>query len=217
MAKATGVIASQLQKDADLNGGDFNSRPYYRMFLGLICSLPTNDPTDGTVFGMLTALSNTLALVQVSQHFNHQSQHWTSSHPISRSWRSQAANCCMVAFVCCHAAVHECGRDCSSQMLSEWRHELQPLHVPGFAFAWLDLMSHRNLMPKLLLAPSHKGWPAFQRLLLALLRFLEPYLRNAELTDAVRLLYKVCHHLKWSYVTVAIHVMRPRTASCSSD
>lgn len=52
-------------------------------------------------------------------------------------------------------------------------------------------MSHRNLMPKLLLAPSHKGWPNFQRLLLALLRFLEPYLRNAELTDAVRLLYKV--------------------------
>ena len=65
MAKATGVVASQLQKDADLNGGDFNSRPYYRMFLGLICSLPTSDPTDGNVFGMLTALSNTLALVQV--------------------------------------------------------------------------------------------------------------------------------------------------------
>ena len=71
---------------------------------------------------------------------------------------------------------------------------LQPLRVPGFAFAWLDLISHRNLMPKLLLAPSHKGWPNFQRLLLALLRFLEPYLRNAELTDAVRLLYKVSHY-----------------------
>ena len=66
MAKATGVVASQLQKDADLNGGDFNSRPYYRMFLGLICSLPANDPTDGNAFGMLSALSNTLALVQVS-------------------------------------------------------------------------------------------------------------------------------------------------------
>lgn len=68
MAKATGVVASQLQKDADLNGGDFNSRPYYRMFLGLICSLPANDPSDGSVFGMLTALSNTLALVQVNHH-----------------------------------------------------------------------------------------------------------------------------------------------------
>ncbi len=71
MAKATGVVASQLQKDADLNGGDFNSRPYYRMFLGLICSLPANDPTDGNAFGMLSALSNTLALVQVSMMQSH--------------------------------------------------------------------------------------------------------------------------------------------------
>ena len=65
MAKVTGVVASQLQKDADMNGGDFNSRPYYRMFLGLICSLPASDPTDGTAFGLLAAIANTLALVQV--------------------------------------------------------------------------------------------------------------------------------------------------------
>ena len=45
-------------------------------------------------------------------------------------------------------------------------------------------------MPKLLLVAGQKGWPGFQKLLVALLRFLEPYLRNAELTDAVRLLYK---------------------------
>jgi hypothetical protein len=47
-------------------------------------------------------------------------------------------------------------------------------------------------MPKLLLAYQQKGWPHVERLLLALLRFLEPYLRNADLTDAVRMLYKVC-------------------------
>ena len=68
---------------------------------------------------------------------------------------------------------------------------LQPVRVPGFAFPWLELISHRQLMPKLLLAPGQRGWPHFQKLLLALLRFLEPYLRNADLTDAIRLLYKV--------------------------
>ena len=52
-------------------------------------------------------------------------------------------------------------------------------------------LKRRNFLPKLLLAPGHKGWPHFQRLLVALLRFLEPYLRNAELTEAVRILYKV--------------------------
>lgn len=43
-------------------------------------------------------------------------------------------------------------------------------------------------MPKLV--NDQQGWPHFQKLLIALLRFLEPYLRNAELTDSVRLLYK---------------------------
>ena len=46
-------------------------------------------------------------------------------------------------------------------------------------------------MPKLVLAPGQAGWPHLDRLLVALLRFLEPYLRNADLTDAIRNLYKV--------------------------
>ena len=93
----------------------------------------------------------------------------------------------------CLQTCHECSPPpLLCQLLLTPIVRLQPLRVPGFAFAWLELMSHRSLMPKLLLAPNHKGWPSFQRLLLALLRFLEPYLRNAELTDAVRLLYKVC-------------------------
>ena len=46
-------------------------------------------------------------------------------------------------------------------------------------------MSHRMLMPKLLLVTAPKGWPLFQRLLLALFAFMEPYLGNAELTDSV--------------------------------
>ena len=46
----------------------------------------------------------------------------------------------------------------------------------------------RNFMPRLV--SDNRGWPHFQRLLISLLRFLEPYLRQAELTDSVRLLYK---------------------------
>jgi len=45
-------------------------------------------------------------------------------------------------------------------------------------------------MPKLLLAKSQKGWPLFQRLLVELFKFLEPYLRNAELSEPIRMLYK---------------------------
>lgn len=39
---------------------------------------------------------------------------------------------------------------------------LVPSKFPGFAFAWLELISHRVFMPKLLLAKSSKGWLLFQ-------------------------------------------------------
>ncbi|KAL5862252.1 hypothetical protein ACOSQ3_003532 [Xanthoceras sorbifolium] len=69
-------------------------------------------------------------------------------------------------------------------------HALQPLKVPAFSFAWLELVSHRSFMPKLLIGNAQKGWPYIQRLLVDLLQFLEPFLRNAELGVPVRFLYK---------------------------
>lgn len=69
-------------------------------------------------------------------------------------------------------------------------HMLQPLKVPGFSFAWLELVSHRSFMPKLLTTTAPKGWPFFQRLLVDLFKFMEPYLRNAELGEPVHFLYK---------------------------
>ncbi|XP_024374833.1 uncharacterized protein [Physcomitrium patens] len=67
---------------------------------------------------------------------------------------------------------------------------LQPLEIPGFSFAWLELISHRTFMPKLLLSNSQKGWAPFQKLLVALFKFMEPYLRKADLSEPVRVLYK---------------------------
>ncbi|XP_043707916.1 CCR4-NOT transcription complex subunit 1-like isoform X5 [Telopea speciosissima] len=69
-------------------------------------------------------------------------------------------------------------------------HALQPLKVPGFSFAWLELVSHRSYMPKLLTLNPQKGWPLVQRLLVDLFKFLEPYLRNAEMGEPVHFLYK---------------------------
>ncbi|KAK9742789.1 hypothetical protein RND81_03G197500 [Saponaria officinalis] len=69
-------------------------------------------------------------------------------------------------------------------------HALQPLKVPVFSFAWLELVSHRTFMPKLLTGNSQKGWPLLHRLLMDLFQFMEPFLRNAELGDLIRFLYK---------------------------
>ncbi|XP_026438629.1 CCR4-NOT transcription complex subunit 1-like [Papaver somniferum] len=72
-------------------------------------------------------------------------------------------------------------------------HALQPLKVPGFSYAWLELVSHRSFMPKLLYGNSQKTSPYVQRLLVDLFKFMEPYLRNAgksQLGDPVHFLYK---------------------------
>ncbi|KAJ0736881.1 putative CCR4-Not complex component, Not1, MIF4G-like domain superfamily [Helianthus annuus] len=69
-------------------------------------------------------------------------------------------------------------------------HVLQPLKVPAFCFVWLELVSHRSFMPKLLSGNGQKGWPYFQRLLVDLFQFMEPFLRNAELAETIRFLYK---------------------------
>ncbi|KAF5959208.1 hypothetical protein HYC85_000417 [Camellia sinensis] len=58
------------------------------------------------------------------------------------------------------------------------------------SFAWLELVSHRSFMPKLLAGNAQKGWPYKQRLLVDLFQFLESFLRNAELAEPVHFLYK---------------------------
>ncbi|XP_075501008.1 uncharacterized protein LOC142539437 isoform X2 [Primulina tabacum] len=69
-------------------------------------------------------------------------------------------------------------------------HALQPLKIPGFSFAWLELVSHRSFMPKLLTVNAQKGWPYFQRLLVDLFQFMEPFLRLADLGEPIQFLYK---------------------------
>lgn len=69
-------------------------------------------------------------------------------------------------------------------------HVCQPLVVPGFAFAWLELVSHRHFLPNLLLLPGQKGWNVVQQLLVDHFLFLEPYLRRTELTPAIKKLYE---------------------------
>ena len=89
---------------------------------------------------------------------------------------------------------------------------LQPSVVPGFAFAWLQLISHRCFMPQLLLLKGQKGWPYMHRLVIALLLFLQPFLKHAQLNDSIRKLYKVR-----SYFNPFLMPMRERPSSYFSS
>ena len=48
-------------------------------------------------------------------------------------------------------------------------------HAPGFAYAWLEIVSHRVFIGRILsLTPQQKGWPMYAQLLTALFKFLYP-------------------------------------------
>jgi len=68
-------------------------------------------------------------------------------------------------------------------------HVVQPCVVPGFAFAWLQLISHRMFLSNLMILPNDKGWALAHQLLIDLFIFLEPHLRSADMNDAVKHLY----------------------------
>jgi CCR4-NOT transcription complex subunit 1 len=72
-------------------------------------------------------------------------------------------------------------------------HAIRPTVAPYFAFAWLELVSCPPLMPRMLLSKQRACWPAFQRLLVDALEFLQPFLsvvaKGQTLRPAVRLFY----------------------------
>ncbi|GIX80669.1 CCR4-NOT transcription complex subunit 1, partial [Caerostris extrusa] len=67
---------------------------------------------------------------------------------------------------------------------------LRPQKAPGFAYAWLELVSHRVFLGRVLGKVWEKGWTMYSQLLVSLFKFLAPFLRNVELAAPIQLLYK---------------------------
>jgi CCR4-NOT transcription complex subunit 1 len=76
-------------------------------------------------------------------------------------------------------------------------HELNPCKVPGFAFAWLELASHRFFLPKMLRTgpvtverSATLPWHKMRVLMVDLCRFLRLHFRTTPLTEGLREYYK---------------------------
>lgn len=70
-------------------------------------------------------------------------------------------------------------------------HVMRPSRAPGFAFAWLELISHRVFIGRMLaITPNQQGWPMYAQLLIDLFRYMAPFLRNADLKKSTLLLYR---------------------------
>ncbi|XP_063392578.1 CCR4-NOT transcription complex subunit 1 isoform X1 [Cydia fagiglandana] len=80
------------------------------------------------------------------------------------------------------------------QVLTAFCHTLRiirPSVVPGFCYAWLEMVAHRAFINRVLaVTPQQKGWGMYSTLLIDLFKFLDPFLRNTELAAPVMMLYK---------------------------
>lgn len=70
---------------------------------------------------------------------------------------------------------------------------LQPRREPGFAYAWLDIIGHRNFITRLLKesVEPQKTAPMYTQLIICHLKFLSPYLRSIQMPKSIAMMYKV--------------------------
>ena len=81
---------------------------------------------------------------------------------------------------------------------------IAPSIVPGFAFSWLGLLSHRYFFPKILTAKA--GWPLAERLLVSQLASIEPFIIRDDITDSLRFMYGLHSALFcWSRCTISLN------------
>ncbi|SBS89686.1 NOT family protein, putative [Plasmodium malariae] len=64
---------------------------------------------------------------------------------------------------------------------------LSPLRTPAFCFSWLELISSKCFMPKLL--SNICGWGTYKKLLIALFTFLKFFLKKLQISKAIETLY----------------------------
>lgn len=74
----------------------------------------------------------------------------------------------------------------------------------------MTLISHRLFMPKILGVKDKEGWLSFHRQLVALMRFLGPFIRRGRMSDVIRHLYlgteRIMLVLLHDYPTFVVHV-----------
>lgn len=183
-----------LVKDIVKNAGTgIDMRPHFRIFSGLVTELaiglPPVDVATAGATGVSVEPDSTNGAGGSGEHGA-----WTKADSLAFLDDKNAGLASLSRGT--DANVVEMGVNMGNfQLLSTIAGALKacaPSAAPGFAFSWLQLISNREVLPRLLSSPSGKGWPLFRQLLVSMLAFLSGYLRSPErpLTSGIRTLYK---------------------------
>jgi len=160
--KVLTIIAAVAIQDQESRGVNFQHLPYFRIYFILFMEL-TLGPNNFSSQNMNSSLQHHLGFGMMQNQLD----------PFFETIQFQVLN----AF-------------CNTLRL------LKPNKVPSFAFAWLDFIAHRTFMEKCLNGPNPitgsptKGWPHYAQLLIELIKFEAPFLRNVKLISSVDLLYR---------------------------
>ena len=74
--------------------------------------------------------------------------------------------------------------------LGDILNSLNPIVYPGFTFAWVSLIGHRMLLPKLLGFADKRGYPVVVKLFTGLLKFVSTYSKDEAVHDIINVIYK---------------------------
>lgn len=190
LTRVLNVVVKVLVQEYETKKTKFNQRPYFRLFDNWLIEFNNMEVDAGTNVGDTADSDSTRSTPADAASAEDTDASSTDTTDNSERSQGDSAN---VEGGAGNSNASGPGSPLHLQILfifGRTLSALQPTRLPGFAFAWLELISHRNFMAKLLLAKGQKGWPLFQGLLGELFHFLEPYLRSAELTEPIRLLYK---------------------------
>ncbi|KAI1301068.1 CCR4-Not complex component, Not1-domain-containing protein [Xylaria venustula] len=67
---------------------------------------------------------------------------------------------------------------------------LGPERFPGFSYAWLYLVGHRQFLPSMLTLEGRAGWAPFTRILQSLLKYVSEHMKMIDIPDVVKDYYR---------------------------
>jgi hypothetical protein len=179
------------------HGGDI--RPHFRLFSGIVADLsiglPPPEAGENSQSPGLDQENSSLALSATGTLGDRASGIWNGLEPAfprknTDNSLSGGLNVTLsgVESLVCTANIHVLSAICNAL------NSCSPHLAPGFAYAWLQLISNRDVMPRMLADRTGKGWSYFRQLLVSMLSFLSPHLGRVssvtELSDGIRTLYR---------------------------
>ncbi|KAI0220623.1 CCR4-NOT core subunit cdc39, partial [Massospora cicadina] len=125
---------------------------------------PNDEYHNTTKVGLFTNLLTVIALMLVSDH--HTLEHKFNPKPFFRLYAS----------ILYHLSAHQAHlKPVEVNLLLALNNSLsslQPDFLPGFAFAWVALISHRLFLPRMMELPARKGWDYMRAQFANLFKFL---------------------------------------------